>query len=54
MDRVTTNTYPSATLASDVKLDMFLQNGASVGESTNNQMIVGLRCIIGVQVVVVL
>jgi hypothetical protein len=47
MDRVTTNTYPSATLASDVKLDLFLQNGASVGESTNNQMIVGLRCIIG-------
>ncbi|MBK9637057.1 MAG: SprB repeat-containing protein [Bacteroidetes bacterium] len=47
MDRVTTNTYPSATLASDVKMDLFLQNGASVGESTNNHMIVGLRCIIG-------
>jgi hypothetical protein len=46
LDRVTTNTYPSATLASDVKIDLFLQNGASVGVGVNNHMIVGVRCII--------
>ncbi len=45
-DRVTTNTYPSATLASDVKIDLFLQNGASVGVGVNNHMVVGVRCII--------
>ncbi|MBK7683498.1 MAG: hypothetical protein IPJ26_14000 [Bacteroidetes bacterium] len=47
MDRVTANTYPSATLASDVKMDLFLQNGATVGVGVNNHMIVGVRCIIG-------
>ncbi|MBK7681216.1 MAG: hypothetical protein IPJ26_01485 [Bacteroidetes bacterium] len=46
LDRATTNTYPSATLASDVKIDLFLQNGASVGVGVNNHMIVGVRCII--------
>ncbi|MBK9639333.1 MAG: hypothetical protein IPO63_16595 [Bacteroidetes bacterium] len=46
MDRVTTNTYPSATLASDVNINLFLQNGASVGVGVNNHMIVGMRCII--------
>ena len=46
MDRVTTNTYPSATLASDVNFNLFLQNGASVGTGINNHMIVGIRCIV--------
>ncbi|MBK9639334.1 MAG: hypothetical protein IPO63_16600 [Bacteroidetes bacterium] len=47
MDRVTTNTYPSATNASDVSFNLFLQNGASVGTGVNNHMIVGVRCIVG-------
>ncbi|MFN0189429.1 MAG: GEVED domain-containing protein [Bacteroidia bacterium] len=46
MDRVTTNTFPTATLASDVNINLFLQNGASVGVGVNNHMIVGMRCII--------
>ncbi len=46
MDRVTTNTFPSATLASDVNINLFLQNGASVGVGVNNHMVVGIRCII--------
>jgi hypothetical protein len=46
MDRVTTNTYPSATLASDVNINLFLQNGASVGVGVTNHMIVGVRCVI--------
>ena len=47
MDRVTTNTYPSATNATDVSFNLFLQNGASVGAGVNNHMIVGVRCIVG-------
>jgi hypothetical protein len=47
MDRVTTNTYPSATNASDVSFNLFLQNGASVGTGVSNHMIVGVRCIVG-------
>ena len=47
MDRVTTNTYPSATNASDVRFNLFLQNGASVGTGVSNHMIVGVRCIVG-------
>ncbi|MBL7923031.1 MAG: hypothetical protein JNL88_02425, partial [Bacteroidia bacterium] len=46
MDRVTTNTYPSATLASDVSFNLTQQNGASVGTGVTNHMIVGIRCII--------
>lgn len=46
MDRVQTDTYPSATLASDVNINLFLQNGASVGVGVNNHMIVGMRCVI--------
>jgi PKD-like domain/Secretion system C-terminal sorting domain/SprB repeat/GEVED domain len=47
LDRVTTNTYPSATLASDVKVNLFLQNQNAVGTGVNNHMVVGIRCIIG-------
>jgi len=46
MDQVATETYPTATNASDVKINLFLQNGASVGVGVNNHMIVGMRCII--------
>lgn len=47
LDRVTTNTYPSATLASDVNINLFYQNTAIVGTGTLNSMVVGIRCIIG-------
>ena len=47
LDRVTTNTYPSATLASDVNINLFYQNTAIVGTSALNSMVVGIRCIIG-------
>jgi hypothetical protein len=47
MDRVTTNTFPSATNAADVSFNLSLQNGASVGAGVNNHMIVGVRCIVG-------
>ena len=47
MDRVTTNTYPSATNATDVSFNLSLQNGASVGTGVSNHMIVGVRCIVG-------
>jgi hypothetical protein len=47
IDQVQTNTYPTATLASDVSINMTQQNPANLSVGTNNQMIVGLRCIIG-------
>lgn len=46
IDQVGTKTYPSPTNASDVKIDLFLQQGASVGVGVRNHMIVGIRCII--------
>lgn len=47
LDQVQVNTYPTPTLATDVKMNLFLQNGASVGVGTNNHVIVGVRCVIG-------
>lgn len=47
LDRVTSNTYPSPTNASDVSLNMFYQNTSIVGAGTANSMVVGIRCIIG-------
>lgn len=47
LDLVTTNTYPTATIASDVSFNIFLQNSVSVGLGTTNNMIVGVRCVIG-------
>lgn len=44
LDQVQVNTYPSATNPSDVKMNLFLQNGASVGVGVNRHMIVGIRC----------
>ena len=46
LDKVTTNTYPSATNMADVRTDLFVQNGASVGVGTINHWVVGIRCII--------
>ena len=46
LDRVTANTYPTATLAADVKLNITQQNGASVGTGVNNHMIIGIKCVI--------
>lgn len=47
LDLFNTNTYPSTTLASDVSFNIFLQNSVSVGANTTNNMIVGVRCIVG-------
>ncbi len=46
LDRVTTNTYPSPTIASDFDVNLFYQNTATVGLSTKNSMVVGIRCVI--------
>ena len=47
IDQFAVNTYPSATLTTDVSINMTQNNGASVGLGVNNHMVVGLRCIIG-------
>ena len=47
IDQFSVNTYPTATLATDVSINMTQNNGASVGVGINNHMIVGLRCIVG-------
>ncbi len=47
LDQVQTLTWPSATLATDVSMNLTQQNGASVGVGVNNHMIVGIRCIVG-------
>jgi len=47
LDLFTTNTFPSASNAGDVSFDMFTQNAISVGPNTTNNMIVGVRCIMG-------
>lgn len=40
-------TYPSPMNASDVSVNLFLQNGASGSLGFTNHMIVGVRCIVG-------
>ncbi|MBL0095744.1 MAG: hypothetical protein IPP46_04100 [Bacteroidetes bacterium] len=46
LDQVRTNTYPAATNAADVRFNISLQNGASVGTGIRNHMVVGVQCII--------
>ena len=46
LDQVTTQTYPSATLASNVSMNVFLQNVNAVGVGTTNNYVIGMRCIV--------
>jgi hypothetical protein len=47
LDRFQVNTFPSPTLANDVNMELFFQNISSVGIGTLDQVIVGVRCVIG-------
>jgi hypothetical protein len=47
LDRIQTLTYPSPTLASDVNMELFYQNSFSAGIGANDQVIVGIRCVVG-------
>lgn len=47
IDQFAVNTYPSATLATDVSINMTQNNGITVSPGINNHMVVGLRCIVG-------
>ena len=47
IDNFQTTTYPSATNAADVSLNIFTQNLATVGSGFVDHMVVGVRCIVG-------
>lgn len=47
LDRFQVNTFPSPTLATDVNMDLFFQNTSSIGIGAKDEVIVGIRCIIG-------
>lgn len=47
LDRFQVNTFPSAASSNDVNMDLFFQNTSAIGSGTEDQVIVGIRCIIG-------
>ncbi|CAN5445220.1 hypothetical protein BH11BAC2_BH11BAC2_01310 [soil metagenome] len=46
-DLFVTTTYPTATIGTDVSMDLIQQNMASVGTGQANQWVVGVRCVVG-------
>ncbi len=47
LDKFTVNTYPSAMSATDVQFNLVQQNLASISSGTTDQMILGVRCVVG-------